>query len=573
MYSNSEPSTAEDTSPAHRAPATSEAVISVTDLCVESVRRHEIIEVLKATELTVPADGVTLLVGPSGSGKSLFAKLLAGLVGRGTTTLRISKGARLEVRLQDGSAYDVLQSARYPRRLRGKVGYMFQHHALFDELTAEENIRFGRDQAETPLRGAAWKEWLGRHTTHLKLERVLESGVEPLSGGQRQRVSLLRMLALQPEILIFDEPTSGLDPEAATRVAGLIRDVQHSGPPEGRPRLSLVVTHDYTNLLGAADRVVLLNAERGFTVIETPDDAAREHARSVVQECLERFEPPPSRPAPRRRTKHVRQEAEWRQFLALPGNAVDLLCGAPRRLVRAWRWHLRFLWSTLRQLVFSAIPFTAVSGAAVGLVLAYFSLNAIPEAIQKNTEPIFIEEMIRTLGVALYQILAPLFTAICLAARSGAAVAGHISNLERSDQLSALRVLGMPPQLLLLDKIVLSFMVGIPFLTAICFVSASASCLAIVLLTRPLATWYTFKESFFAGLSPDPFAFPYAGTEWLLAKLVPAGMIVGLIAWRFGAAPKQTSQDVNRAITRTIMGGILAVIVVFFIVLLLETRA
>jgi energy-coupling factor transporter ATP-binding protein EcfA2 len=557
------------------------AVLKVSGLTVESVRGRSLVEVFHDAALELPAGEVVLLVGPSGSGKSLFTKLLAGLVGTWTDGLRIAPTAKIEVALASGPAVSVLERAAYPPELRGAVGYMFQYHALFDELTVEENVRFGADQARAPLRGKAWEDWLAQAAARVRLERLLASPIDPLSGGQRQRASLLRMLALRPEVLIYDEPTSGLDPESAHRVAELIRETQ-SPPPQPSPasggggttgpRLSIVVTHDYANLLRVADRIVVLDPSRRFTVHETRTDEDRARLAKELPETFAKWESAKGRTLEARDAKRIKDDAAWRRLLAVTSVAKNALVETPRLYARSWRWHLRFLWTTFRLLVLTAIPFTALGGAAVGLVLAWFSLNAVPQALQAQAEPVFIEEILRGMGMGLYQVLAPLFAAICLSARSGAAVSGHVSNLERTSQLDALRVLAVPPFALLGDKIVLSFAVGMPLLAAVTFASATLSSLAVVLLTRPLATWYSWKASFFQNLGAGPLDLPYHGTGWLLAKLVPAGIVCGLIAWREGAAPKSGSEDVNRAITRTIMQGILAVLGVFFLVLVLEIR-
>jgi len=554
------------------APAPAPPVLSVSGLTVESVRGTALAEIFQDAALELPAGEVVLLVGPSGSGKSLFTKLLAGLVGSWTTTLKIAPTARMAVTRRDGRAVEILESGRYPDELRGAVGYMFQYHALFDELTVEENIRFGRDQSKSPLSGAAWEAWLHDSARRLRLDRLLSSPIEPLSGGQRQRASLLRMLALRPEVVVYDEPTSGLDPDAAARVADMIREVQHDMPPEARPRLSIVVTHDYANLLRIADRIALLDAKRGFHVIHV--DASTDRAAIAVElkTSLERWEAAKPREIAHRDAARIRDDAAWRALKALPQAARGMLAAAPRILVRSAGWHARFAWNAFRLLVLDAIPFAALGGGAIGLVVSYFSMNAVPQEIQGQIEPVFIEELLRGLGLALFQILAPLFAAISLAARSGAAVAGHISNLERSAQLDALRVLGVPPALLLGDKVILAFAMGFPLIAAISFASATLASLSVVLLTRPLATWYTFTGSYFAGLGAHALDLPYRGTWALLAKLVPAGIICGVIAWREGARAKATSEDVNRAITTAIMQGILAVLVVFFVVLLLEVK-
>ncbi|RME75161.1 MAG: ATP-binding cassette domain-containing protein [Planctomycetota bacterium] len=548
-------------------------VLEVQRLTVESLQGDGLHTIFHDASLSLPAGEVVLLVGPSGSGKTLLTKLLAGLIDRGSPRLRIGPNSEIVLGLRSGERVRVLgPNGRYPARLRGALGYMFQYHALFDELTVRDNIRFGADMASDPLPPDAFERELQQLARELKLEHVLDAPIDALSGGQKQRTALLRMLALRPEILIYDEPTSGLDPDASARVAARIRQVQHHGPAEVRPGMSLVVTHDYPSLLGVADRVVLIDPRRGFEVHPVRSDAEREALRSLLAEALHRWQAPPPRPIPPRDRTLLRDRAAWHRLRTAPGRLFDLLRATPRLLARSARWHRRFAASIFGLLVLGALPFTALAGLAIGLVVSYFSLNSVPQQLQGQLEPIFIEEILRGLGLALYQILAPLLAAICLTARSGAAIAGHLSHMERSSQLDALRVLGMPPWVLLGDKVVLSFMVGMPLHAAVCFATASLAALLVVLATRPLVTWYTFSHSYMAGLGAHVLDLPYTGSGWLLAKLVPAGLLCGLLAWRQGVRPKRDATDVNRAITGAIMQGILCVIAVFFVVLLFEVQ-
>lgn len=545
-------------------------VLEVSGLTVGSVRNESMVDVFADVDLSLPAGEVVLLVGPSGSGKTLFTKLLAGLVGPATRGLHIADTASMALTLPDGERLEALGPQRYPAKLRGTVGYMFQFHALFDELTVEENILFARDQAKRKWDQAEWDDWLHDEATRLKLDGLLPAAIENLSGGQRQRAALLRMLALRPPLLIYDEPTSGLDPEAATRVADLIHEIQHGGAEAHRPGLSLVVTHDYGNLLAVADRVVAITPQRTLTAfsITCPED--REAISAKLNAILERWQAPPSRPLTAKTLRLLNSRTDWRSWREAPGALADLVKATGRLYAKSWRWHRRFGVHMLRTLVLGALPFMTLTGLSIGCVIAYFSLNAVPEQIQAQAEPIFIEEILKGLGLGLYQILCPLLAAICLTARSGAAVAGYLSNLERSQQMGALGVLGVPPWLLLGDKIAVAFMIGMPLLAFVCFAASSAASLVVVLMTRELVTWNTFTTSFVSGLGSGWLDLPYHGTGWLLAKLVPAGFVCSLIAWRRGTQAKSSSADVNHAITKTIMEGILAVIVVFFLVLLLE---
>src|SRR5207237_6451952 len=110
----------------------------------DSLRGRALVEIFQDASLELPAGEVVLLVGPSGSGKSLFSKLLAGLVGPATGTLKIAPTARMAVTLRDGRAVDVLGGNRYPDELRGAIGHLLQDHPLFDELPEQEAGRAAR---------------------------------------------------------------------------------------------------------------------------------------------------------------------------------------------------------------------------------------------------------------------------------------------------------------------------------------------------------------------------------------------------------------------------------------------
>lgn len=183
------------------------------------------------------------LLGPSGAGKTTLLRLIAGLA-------RPEAG---RVDWGDECWSDAERGLFVPTRHR-RVGFVFQDHALFPQMTARRNVEFAlRPGAPKHLAGD-WLDWAG-------LAALAERRPEQLSGGQQQRLALARTLASQPRLLLLDEPLSALDAELRHELQdGLLRLRRGDMPGHGRPS-ALLVTHDAAEALRLAGR--LLRLEQG----------------------------------------------------------------------------------------------------------------------------------------------------------------------------------------------------------------------------------------------------------------------------------------------------------------------
>ena len=205
-------------------------------------------KVLKGIDLTVGSGKTLAVLGRSGTGKSVLLKLIIGLQKPDSGSIRIHG--------QDitGSDFEALND------IRKTVGFLFQHAALYDSLTVEENVAFPlrrHIRMTTSERRDRIKELL----TSVGMEGELKKMPSKISGGMQKRVGLARALALDPSILLLDEPTAGLDPITSREIDDLILKLQ-----ERREVASIVVTHDLQSAKIIANRIVLLH--EGNAVIE-----------------------------------------------------------------------------------------------------------------------------------------------------------------------------------------------------------------------------------------------------------------------------------------------------------------
>jgi len=490
---------------------------------------------------------VTLIVGPSGVGKSVLLKILAGLIGRSHGEIEVSGSVTF-------GGEEVLK-ARGPRL----AGVVFQNFALFDELSPTDNVRFAA--AHRPRRKDDQNQRSGSLAPadllkELSVPRSVRTAT--LSGGQRQRLAIARTLAYDPDVILYDEPTSGLDLATARQVANLISQTQHS-----HPKTSIIVTHDYEALTPIADAVYLLDPTTRSLRKIPPEQWGRLGESLTPPAIEERIDPSAWRGWLRERMAGL---AHWPgDVLAGTTHVLEATAQIPLRLLPLWKspfWGLRYALHYLRLVAgVSAWIYIAVAGIIIGYVLTHFTLIYFPHS--KFIKPVLLDDILRALGFMLYRVFVPVLATILIAARCGAAVASDVGGKTYGQQMDALRTFRINPASYLLTGILYAFVIGAPLLVGISFLLAKYTSLVAFVLLHPEQGADYWNFNFHRELS-EPGQWLYVGTDWLLAKVLFCAVGVALIAYFRGARPKYSNRDVSTGITTTILWATLYTLVVHF---------
>ena len=202
-----------------------------------------------------------VIMGKSGSGKSVMIKCLVGLLQADSGNIEIMGK---EINTLNQADLDVL---------RTEIGFLFQGSALYDSMTVRENLEF-------PLRrhmhrfdeGTDMNELVTEALKNVGLLDAIEKYPDELSGGMKRRIALARALILRPTIMLYDEPTSGLDPITSKEIIELMRRLQHQYKTS-----SLIITHDVDCARVVSERMILLvdgvnYAEGSFAELKASED-------------------------------------------------------------------------------------------------------------------------------------------------------------------------------------------------------------------------------------------------------------------------------------------------------------
>lgn len=232
-------------------------------------KRYGELEVLRGVTLDIPRGQTVSIIGPSGSGKSTLLRLVMTLDMPDSGTLEIDgESAWHMIRQQQKVAAD----RRHFRRVRGKVGMVFQHFNLFPHMSALRNVM----EAPQRVLGLAAADARSRALEYLDrvgLAQKADAYPGQLSGGQMQRVAIARALAMQPQIMLFDEITSALDPELVGGILSLLRDLSAS-----RELTMLIVTHHMRFAARCSDRVLFFDG--GVVLEDGPPQSIFENSQN-----------------------------------------------------------------------------------------------------------------------------------------------------------------------------------------------------------------------------------------------------------------------------------------------------
>lgn len=199
------------------------------------------LHVLNGVDLDVYKGENVVVLGRSGTGKSVLIKIIVGLLQQDKGSVNVL-----------GQEVSDLQEKEL-NDLRRKIGFSFQNSALYDSMTVRENLEFPLVRNVANLSKAEVKDQVESVLESVGLSQTINQVPSQLSGGQRKRIGIARTLILQPEIMLYDEPTAGLDPITCIEINELINEVK-----EKYHTSAIIITHDLTCARQTGDRLAML---------------------------------------------------------------------------------------------------------------------------------------------------------------------------------------------------------------------------------------------------------------------------------------------------------------------------
>lgn len=247
-----EPYTKKQTVADHSVP-----VINIKDL-YKSFEKNT--DILKGVDLSVNKGENLVVLGKSGSGKSVLIKCLVGLVTADKGELKVF-----------GTDITKLNN-RQLNAIRIRVGFLFQNSALYDSMTVRENLSFPLKRHSKKLTNKEVEASIAEVLESVGLKEAIDKMPSELSGGMRKRIGLARTLILRPEIILYDEPTTGLDTITSREISELILHIQKK-----YKTTSIIITHDMACAKLTGNRLVILKdgvmvAEGSYASLEKSDD-------------------------------------------------------------------------------------------------------------------------------------------------------------------------------------------------------------------------------------------------------------------------------------------------------------
>lgn len=214
-----------------------ESVITIRDL----YKSFGDLDILRGVSMDLYKGENLVVLGRSGTGKSVLIKIIAGLLKADQGQVNVL-GYNLK-----GIGNKELQE------MRQRVGFSFQNSALYDSMTVRENLEFPLVRNKKHLSKKEIQHSIEMVLDAVELSQSIDQMPSELSGGQRKRIGIARTLILEPDIMLYDEPTAGLDPITCIEINKLINDVQQEFKSS-----SIVITHDLACAKSVGDRIVIL---------------------------------------------------------------------------------------------------------------------------------------------------------------------------------------------------------------------------------------------------------------------------------------------------------------------------
>ncbi|PIQ20472.1 MAG: ABC transporter ATP-binding protein [Cytophagales bacterium CG18_big_fil_WC_8_21_14_2_50_42_9] len=215
----------------------SKQVIKIRDLR----KSFDEFDVLRGVDLDLYQGENLVVLGRSGTGKSVLIKIISGLLKADTGLVNVLGCDLSKITPKEVDA------------LRLKIGFSFQNSALYDSMTIKENLQFPLIRNRRDLGQKEMDRMIEVVLEAVDLSQSINQMPAELSGGQRKRIGIARTLILRPEIMLYDEPTAGLDPITSIEINKLINEVQ-----ERFNTSSIIITHDLTCARDTGDRIVML---------------------------------------------------------------------------------------------------------------------------------------------------------------------------------------------------------------------------------------------------------------------------------------------------------------------------
>jgi ABC-type multidrug transport system ATPase subunit/ABC-type transporter Mla maintaining outer membrane lipid asymmetry permease subunit MlaE len=477
------------------------------------------VPLVEGTSFAIGRGELVLLIGPSGSGKTSIINALCGLIENREGEWKV------EGRIRYGERDIDLATTK-----SDLCGLVFQGNALFDDLSASENLRIAADHAPRSGRGRDPTPVLA-----LLSDISPDKTVASCSGGQKQRIAIARTLLAGHPVLVLDEPNSGLDIKSSRRLAGLVKQicVERATPV-------IIAAHHVEDLLPLADKVFLVDSSSRTVKQISPDMA-------TIERALMRLDVGAGD------EDSVVSPGRWRRRV---------------RLGFSLRWFARYFAEYFWVLCFSPfmLAYVALGGIILGFVSTWFGFNY--HAFGGYLKSVLHDETLAGVGFVQTTIAVPLISSILVVARNSAVIAADLGNRVLSSQFRAMSNLKIPGLGYLVASILIANTLSLALLTVAALAMSAWSA---------LQTWYFFfpdqpfefwQENYFRRLTE---AGPrlYVELGWVTCKIVLSSVLGSGAAIIIGLRPKTSVLSINNAIAEAIVVGVSATLVAhaFFAVL------